>query len=73
MKETNKELKITQSNDSVLRIEAKIDEGHKNTEQALKNIMAIKEFDKRDYKLLGEIINDLKQNGSNNKTGSGLL
>ena len=66
VKETNKELKITQSNDSVLRIEAKIDEGHKNTEQALKNIMAIKEFDKRDYKLLGEIINDLKQNGSNN-------
>jgi len=66
VKETNKELEVTKSNDSVLRIEAKIDEGHKNVERALKNIMAVNEFDKRDYKLLGEIIADLKQNGSNN-------
>jgi len=66
VKETNKELKVTQSSDSVLRIEAKIDEGHRHVEQALKNIMAVREFDKRDYKLLGEIITDLKRNGSNN-------
>jgi tetratricopeptide (TPR) repeat protein len=66
VKETNKELKVKQSNDPVLRIEAKIDQGHKNTEQALKNIMSIKEFDKGDFKLLGKIITDLKQAGSNN-------
>jgi tetratricopeptide (TPR) repeat protein len=66
VKETNKELKVTQSNDPLLRIEAKIDEGHRNAEQALKNIMGVKEFDKRDFKLLGKIITDLKQTNSNN-------
>jgi hypothetical protein len=66
VKETNRELKAKQSNDSVLRIEAKINQGNKNTDQALKNIMAIKEFEKGDFKLLGKIISDLKQSGSHN-------
>lgn len=66
VKETSRELKVKQSNDSVLRLEAKIDEGNKNSELALKNIMSIKEFDERDFKLLGKIITDLKQSGSNN-------
>ncbi|MBI5099304.1 MAG: tetratricopeptide repeat protein [Nitrospirae bacterium] len=66
VKETNRELKAKQSNDSILRIEAKISQGNKNTDLALKNIMAIKEFEKGDFKLLGKTISDLKQSGSNN-------
>jgi len=66
VKETSRELKVKQSNDSVLRLEARIDQGNKNTELALKNIMSIKEFDERDFKLLGKIITDLKQSGSDN-------
>lgn len=64
VKETSRELKVKESGDVMLRVEARIGHAGKNDEQALKNLMAVKDFDGRDFKLLGDIINELKGSGT---------
>ncbi|RJQ45401.1 MAG: AMIN domain-containing protein [Nitrospiraceae bacterium] len=64
-RETGKELKVKESSDVILRVESAISYAAKNSEQALKSIMAVKEFESKDFKLLADIISDLKEQGVN--------
>jgi tetratricopeptide (TPR) repeat protein len=64
VKETGAELKVKESGDLMLRVEARIDHAGKHNESALKDLMSVKDFDGRDFKLLADIINELKESGA---------
>ncbi|MBI5409574.1 MAG: tetratricopeptide repeat protein [Nitrospirae bacterium] len=61
-----KDSKTREAGDDVLRIEARIKQANGEIEQALKNLMQVKEFEHKDFQLLGKIINDLKASQSRN-------
>jgi tetratricopeptide (TPR) repeat protein len=69
VRETSRELKVKESNDVMLRVEARISHAGKKSDAALKDLMSVKEFDSRDFRLLGDIINEMKESGGNIQQG----
>ncbi|MBI4848060.1 MAG: hypothetical protein HY808_05705 [Nitrospirae bacterium] len=61
-----KDSKAKDAGDAVQRIEARINYSNKRLDPALKNLMAIKEFESSDLKLLGKIINAVKETAPDN-------
>jgi len=64
-KDTSKGLKIKEQEDTMYRIEARINHTNKNNDLALKNLVSVKEFKNGDFRLLGSIITGLKESGAN--------
>ncbi|MBI5056693.1 MAG: tetratricopeptide repeat protein [Nitrospirae bacterium] len=61
-----KDSKTKDAGDAVQRIDARINYSNKRIDPALKNLMAIKEFESSDLKLLGKIIKDMKETAPDN-------
>jgi tetratricopeptide (TPR) repeat protein len=64
VKGTSRELKDKESGDVMLRVEARIDHADKRNLSALNDLMSVRDFDRRDLKLLADIINQLKESGA---------